>query len=234
MSPQFPRSPLSIMLAAGVWLVPLVPRAIAQSSPTPSALTEPAASLANTQERSLTEAPIPDPAHSEPTRREQAQSLPAAEALPAPLAALNPPPLPPLPGPRAYIPQVPMRLVLRLGERQVHVWKGDRHIASYPVAIGRDGWETPTGQFEVLQMISNPSWEHPFTRQVIPPGEDNPLGVRWIGFWTDGNNFIGFHGTPNPNLIGQAVSHGCVRMRNTDIVELFEQVDLGTHVTVEP
>lgn len=196
MSPQFPRSPLSVIVVAGLWLVALAPGAIAQS---PS---------------------------------DQAQSLPTAEALPA--AALSPPPLPPLPCPRTYIPQVPMRLVLRLGERQVHLWKGDRHLASYPVAIGRDGWETPTGQFEVLQMIANPSWEHPFTHQVIPPGEDNPLGVRWIGFWTDGNNFIGFHGTPNPNLIGQAVSHGCVRMHNADIVKLFEQVELGTKVTVEP
>ncbi|WP_448572469.1 L,D-transpeptidase, partial [Trichothermofontia sp.] len=68
---------------------------------------------------------------------------------------------------------------------------------------------------------------------VIPPGPDNPLGPRWIGFWTDGKNFIGFHGTPNESLIGQAVSHGCVRMRNQDIQALYAQVEMGTPVVVE-
>ncbi|MEB3118669.1 MAG: L,D-transpeptidase, partial [Limnothrix sp.] len=62
----------------------------------------------------------------------------------------------------------------------------------------------------------------------------NPLGVRWIGFWTNGDNSIGFHGTPNPELIGQAVSHGCVRMRNEDIVDLFDRVTEGMPVRVEP
>lgn len=144
--------------------------------------------------------------------------------------------VPPLEGFDTYLPTAPVeiRLVLRLSDRRVYVYHNDKVQASYPVAIGRQGWETPTGEFAVLQMIQNPSWENPFTGEVIPPGPENPLGVGWVGFWTDGKNYIGFHGTPNEDLIGQAVSHGCVRMKNADLVKLYEQVQMGTLVTVQP
>ena len=124
------------------------------------------------------------------------------------------------------------RLLLNLKKRRVFVYQGQKIIASYPVAIGRPGWETPTGQFRVIQMVREPVWEHPFTGQLVPSGKNNPLGARWIGFWTDGANFIGFHGTPQENLIGRAVSHGCVRMRDRDIKALFEKVKIGTSVIV--
>ena len=68
----------------------------------------------------------------------------------------------------------------------------------------------------------------------IGPGPDNPLGDRWIGFTTAYGWTIGFHGTPQPELLGQAVSHGCVRMRNRDVVDLYRRVDIGTPVIVEP
>ena len=83
-------------------------------------------------------------------------------------------------------------------------------------------------------MLKQPTWIHPFTSEVVPGGTpENPLGSRWIGFWTDGKNSIGFHGTPNPESVGKAVSHGCVRMYNEDVKDLFRQVKLGTLVTVE-
>lgn len=132
-----------------------------------------------------------------------------------------------------FLPQAD-RLVLRLGDRRVDYYQGETLIVSYPVAVGRAGWETPTGEFEVQQLVVNPIWQHPFTGAIVPPGPDNPLGARWIGFWSDGENFIGFHGTPDERLIGQAVSHGCVRMRNRDIIALFDLVSVGTVVSVEP
>ncbi|MGB3535452.1 MAG: L,D-transpeptidase [Microcoleaceae cyanobacterium] len=127
-----------------------------------------------------------------------------------------------------------LRLVLRLSERRVYVYQNQQLIVSYPVAIGRSGWETPTGEYQVIQKISHPIWQHPFTGEVVPPGPENPLGVRWIGFWTDGTNYIGFHGTPNEETVGQAISHGCVRMFSQDVLALFEKVQLGTPVIVEP
>ena len=71
--------------------------------------------------------------------------------------------------------------------------------------------------------------------QALPAREPtNPLGERWIGFAHGEGWTIGIHGTPNPELLGQAVSHGCVRMRNEDVVRIYERVQLGTAVTVEP
>ncbi|MBD2578893.1 L,D-transpeptidase [Oscillatoria sp. FACHB-1406] len=143
--------------------------------------------------------------------------------------------LPPLGDSERFLPPViEARLVLRLRDRRLYYYLGEEVIQSYPVAVGRQGWETPTGSFSVLQKVQEPTWQHPFTRKIIPPGPENPLGARWIGFWTDGQNSIGFHGTPNEELIGQAVSHGCVRMRDRDIVALYEKVEMGMPVIVEP
>lgn len=127
-----------------------------------------------------------------------------------------------------------LNLVLSLSARRVSVYRGEMLVASYAVAVGREGWNTPTGEFNVFQKQTNPAWEHPFTGEVLPPGPDNPLGARWIGFWSDGTNSIGFHGTPDESVIGSAVSHGCVRMRNEDVLALYEQVGLDTPVTVLP
>ncbi|NER79224.1 MAG: L,D-transpeptidase [Leptolyngbya sp. SIO1D8] len=130
--------------------------------------------------------------------------------------------------------QLPTRLVIRLSERRVYVYRGNEVETSFPVAVGRGGWETPTGEFQVFSMLENPGWTNPFTNEVTPPGPDNPLGDRWIAFWTDGNNQIGFHGTPNRDSVGSAASHGCIRLYNEHIQELYELVDIGTTVTVEP
>lgn len=131
-------------------------------------------------------------------------------------------------------PVVKIELVIRLRDRKVYVYERDQVKATFPIAIGRSGWETPTGEHQVLQMIKDPSWQNPFNGTVIPAGPDNPLGTRWIGFWTDGQNYIGFHGTPNENSVGTAASHGCIRMYNRDVVQLFEMVEVGTVVRVEP
>jgi lipoprotein-anchoring transpeptidase ErfK/SrfK len=127
------------------------------------------------------------------------------------------------------------RLEISIKRRQVTLYKDNTPIKTYPVAVGRSGWETPKGNFQVLQMRQNPKWINPLTDEAIPGGDpENPLGNYWIGFWTNGKNWIGFHGTPNPSSVGQAVSHGCVRMHNKDVEELFRQVSLGTPVTVVP
>jgi len=113
---------------------------------------------------------------------------------------LNPPISPVNSFPATTVTRTETRLLLNLKKRRVFVYQGQKIIASYPVAIGRPGWETPTGQFRVIQMVREPVWEHPFTGQE--------------------------------NLIGQAVSHGCVRMRDRDIKALFEKVKIGTSVIV--
>lgn len=133
-----------------------------------------------------------------------------------------------------YIEEQPLRLEIKLSRRQVILYRGSQKVKSYPIAVGKPGWETPTGTFDVKQMFRNPTWIHPLKPGVTIPGGDpeNPLGRYWIGFWTDGKNWIGFHGTPNPRSVGTAASHGCIRMYNKDIEELFQKISLGTEVKV--
>ncbi|QNI70665.1 L,D-transpeptidase [Cyanobium sp. NS01] len=141
-------------------------------------------------------------------------------------------------------------LVLDRRRRHVRVMAGGREVRRFPVAVGRPGWETPVGRFEVIELVKDPIWEHPATGQRVPPGPANPLGSRWIGFHRDclgrsgfnGREYLvvegcvssGFHGTPNRDSVGQAVSHGCVRLLDEHARELYELVSLGTPVTVLP
>jgi lipoprotein-anchoring transpeptidase ErfK/SrfK len=129
----------------------------------------------------------------------------------------------------------PIRLEIHRADCKLAICCGPIRIKTYPIAVGRAGWETPLGQFKVLQLVRNPVWKHPLTGKIYPPGDPkNELGRYWIGFWNDGDTCIGFHGTPHPATVGKSVSHGCVRMYNKDIEELFSQVRLGTTVAVVP
>lgn len=129
--------------------------------------------------------------------------------------------------------EVPVELVLSLASRSLEVRVEGELPVVYEVAVGQADWQTPTGEFAVIDKLENPAWQHPITKEEIPPGPDNPLGKHWISFWTDGQAQIGFHGTNQEELIGEAVSHGCVRMRNEDIAALYPLVTAGTPVKVE-
>jgi lipoprotein-anchoring transpeptidase ErfK/SrfK len=113
-------------------------------------------------------------------------------------------------------------------------------VASFPIAVGRKGRETPTGRFHVEEMLQHPPYPRldPKDRsrvlEMVPPGPANPLGERWIGFAHGEGWTIGIHGTPRPELLGQAVSGGCIRMRNADVIRVYDEVRLGTPVLVHP
>ncbi len=127
-----------------------------------------------------------------------------------------------------------LKLVVDLSDRRVYVYEKDLKKVSYPVAIGQPGWETPIGTFSVSQKYQDPVWQHPITGEKVLPGKRNPLGKWWIGFGSVGSLLIGFHGTNDERLVGQPVSHGCLRMRNSDIGKLYKQISTGTPVTVKP
>jgi lipoprotein-anchoring transpeptidase ErfK/SrfK len=129
---------------------------------------------------------------------------------------------------------LPTAVFVDLSDRQVWIQKGDDIVVTYPIAIGKENWETPTGEFHVTQMTMNPDWRHPITEEVIPAGSDSPIGTRWIEFLRQDNSAFGFHGTNQDDLIGQAVSHGCLRMHNADVEALFESLYIGMPVTVQP
>ncbi len=175
---------------------------------------------------------------------------PASAPVPAPAPAPAPVPEPsggagqPDPAPPARL------LVLDRQRRVLRVMDNGKEVRRYPVAVGMPGWETPVGTFTVIEKTANPKWQHPASGDVLPPGPANPLGSRWIGFYRDcrgrsgfngqehlvvkGCVTAGFHGTPNRDSVGRAVSHGCVRLFDEHAQELFDLVSLGTPVTVLP
>ena len=156
----------------------------------------------------------------------------AAKAKPKPKIVKVARVLPVAPQLNQVIAGLSSRIVVDLSEARVYSYWGKQVIATYPVAVGQPGWETPTGSFKVLRKQLNPIWKQPITGDLIPTGPQNPLGDRWIGFWADERHQIGFHGTNDEKLVGKPVSHGCLRMRNADIRALYSQVSLGTPVIV--
>jgi len=188
-----------------------------------------------------------------------APAAPLAPLTPAPpAAALAPPaasPAPPAPGATPPLATPPAAsgqraLVLDRRKRLLTLLENGQALRRFPVAVGMPGWETPVGSFKVINKTENPIWEHPERGTHTPAGPTNPLGSRWIGFhqdcqgrrgW-DGEQMLdvkgcvvaGFHGTPHRWTVGQALSHGCVRLYDEDVRQVFEFVSVGTPVTVLP
>jgi lipoprotein-anchoring transpeptidase ErfK/SrfK len=95
----------------------------------------------------------------------------------------------------------------------------------YSVAVGKPSTPSPTGTFTIERRVANPTYHH--NGKTVPPGPHNPVGTRWMGLSKHG---YGIHGTNEPNSIGRAASHGCIRMARTDLEEFYALVAEGDRV----
>jgi lipoprotein-anchoring transpeptidase ErfK/SrfK len=120
---------------------------------------------------------------------------------------------------------VARRIVISIPDRKLALMEDGRVVKIYPVAVGAEATPSPTGSFTVIARVSHPTWYGP--GKVVPPGTRNPLGPRWIGLSRRG---YGIHGTSSPRSIGRPASHGCIRMHNADVEELFGLVEIGDAV----
>lgn len=114
-------------------------------------------------------------------------------------------------------------------------------VMTYPIGIGRVGWETPLGDTRVVAKTRDPSWYVPWSVQqehkekgdplppVVPPGPDNPLGAYVIKLEMPGYLI---HGTNQPYGVGMRVSHGCVRLYPENIELLYSMVEIDEHVRI--
>lgn len=116
---------------------------------------------------------------------------------------------------------------INIPSRTLMLFDNDKFVKVYPVAAGRPSHDSPVGHYRVLSKVVNPTWR-PKGQKPVPPGPTNPLGTRWIGFYSD----YGIHGNSNPNSIGTYASKGCIRMFNYDVEELFNQVQPGNDVDI--
>jgi hypothetical protein len=119
------------------------------------------------------------------------------------------------------------RIVVSIPDRKLALLEGDRVIKIYNVAVGAPVSPSPSGEFQVVQRLANPTYYHPGV--VIGPGVNNPLGPRWIGLDIQG---FGIHGTNHPDSVGKNASHGCIRLRNSDVEDLFARVRVGDRVSL--
>jgi hypothetical protein len=95
----------------------------------------------------------------------------------------------------------------------------------YSVAVGKRSTPSPTGTFTIERRVANPTYHH--NGKTVLPGPNNPVGTRWMGLSKHG---YGIHGTNEPDSIGRAASHGCIRMARTDLEEFYALVAEGDTV----
>ncbi len=171
------------------------------------------------------------------------------------LVAANPGIDPWLPGrntpvllPTQYVlPDTPRRgVILNIASKRLFyypaVGEGENvQVMTYPIGIGRVGWETPLGDTKVVAKARDPSWYVPWSVQqehremgdplpsVVPPGPDNPLGSHVLKLEMPGYLI---HGTNQPYGVGMRVSHGCVRLYPENIELLYSMVDIGEPVSI--
>ena len=137
-------------------------------------------------------------------------------------------------------------IVLNIPEMRLYSYskvnaEGNREVTTYPIGIGKEGWDTPYAKTRIIEKKKNPSWRPPKSIReeheakgdplplVVEAGPDNPLGHRAMRL---GLPSYLIHGTNKPAGVGMRVSHGCIRLYPEDIESLFSQINLGTKVHI--
>jgi lipoprotein-anchoring transpeptidase ErfK/SrfK len=119
---------------------------------------------------------------------------------------------------------------------QLKLYKHLELAKTYRIAVGSAGHDTPAGEYKIANKAVNPAWTVPnsdwagdLAGQVIPGGApNNPLKARWLGIY-DG---VGIHGTSDRGSVGSNASHGCLRMLEEDVIDLYPRVPVGAPILI--
>lgn len=125
-------------------------------------------------------------------------------------------------------------VVLNVPAKKLSLYNFGESIKEYPVGVGKSLTPTPLGRFKIVRRIQNPAWVNPYRQsKVVAAGDNNPIGRYWLGFaMNKKSQEYGLHATADLNSVGQASTHGCIRMYPDDMKELFSLVSVGTPVHV--
>ncbi len=132
--------------------------------------------------------------------------------------------------------QPPGTIIIDTHERHLYLIKDETHALRYGIGVGRDGF-TWQGLLQISRKAEWPDWRpppemierQPYLPRFMAGGPGNPLGARAMYL---GNTVYRIHGTNAPETIGTAVSSGCFRLVNDDVMDLYDRVQVGTHVIV--
>ena len=128
-------------------------------------------------------------------------------------------------------------IVVHVDTNRLDLYEGFEVTHSWDVATAKPGWTTPVGEWSLYQKAENPTWHNPALDSwgadlpaVVPGGPGNPMGTRALYITAPG--LIRIHGTTSPDSIGRYASHGCIRMHNEQVEELYDLVPVGTKVII--
>ena len=139
--------------------------------------------------------------------------------------------------------EAPGTIVVDPGQRQLYLVLADGRARRYGIGVGREGFAW-NGSATIQMKREWPKWYPPVEMQArderarqfadgMEGGTDNPLGARAMYLFQNGRDTLfRIHGTNEPNSIGRAVSSGCIRMLNADVIDLYDRVPIGTKVVV--
>ena len=130
----------------------------------------------------------------------------------------------------------PGSIVISTSRRVLHLVTGDGKAIQYRIAVGKEGFAW-AGEEKVTRKAMWPDWRPPAEMRkrrpnlpaLVEGGPNNPLGARAIYL---GSTLYRIHGSNEPGTIGQAVSSGCIRLSNEDVIDLYERVSVGANVVV--
>ena len=128
--------------------------------------------------------------------------------------------------------QAETSIQISLKNRYLTLFDDGKVIGKYPIAIGAPESPTPAGSYAITKMEPAPTYHK--KGKVIAPGPKNPVGVRYMAYVQIGTGEYAIHGTAWPNWVKlrSAVSLGCIRMLNNDVIQVFNRVKVGTPVVV--
>ena len=128
-------------------------------------------------------------------------------------------------------------LVVRIDQNRLYLYDGFTVLRSFTVATAKPGYTTPDGDWKIYDKRVDPTWYNPAVDgwgadlpAVIPGGPGNPMGPRAIYITAPG--LIRIHGTTDDSSIGRYASHGCIRMHNDEVIQLYDMIDVGDHVLI--
>lgn len=151
-----------------------------------------------------------------------------------------------IPGQRLLPPAEREGIVVNLPEHRMYYFPKPgkdepARVLTFPVSVGKMDWQTPIGVTKVISKQKDPPWYPPESVRkeheargeplpvMVPPGPTNPLGAHALRLNIPGGSYL-IHGTNNPDAVGMAVTHGCLRMYPEDVARLFDLVPVGTKV----
>jgi lipoprotein-anchoring transpeptidase ErfK/SrfK len=140
--------------------------------------------------------------------------------------------------PKVTAKTMPRTIVVRVDQNKLYLYDGFKVIRTYSVATAMPGYTTPPGDWKLTRMAVNPTWYNPALDSwganlpaVVPGGPTAPMGTRAI-YIDEAPGLIRIHGTPADSSIGTYASHGCIRMHNSEVEQLYEMVEVGMRVII--